>query len=65
MFYEILFYIIVPVGMESFQSDDDTITTIDLIIMTSMIMIVISLSLYNDRKWSTASWCACTGLRTR
>lgn len=45
MFYEILFYIIVPVGMESFQSDDDTITTIDLIIMTSMIMIVMTLSL--------------------
>ena len=45
MFYEILFYIIVPVEMESFQSDDDTITTIDLIIMTSMIMIVMTLSL--------------------
>ena len=45
MFYVILFYIIVLVGMESFQSDDDTITTIDLIIMTSMIMIVMTLSL--------------------
>ena len=40
------------------NDSDDIITTID-------IMIVISLSLYNDRRWSTASLCACTGLRTR